>query len=75
MIKEAAELQNSCPNCRFKFNSAKSIMVAEISDWRNPYKEYLEHKVLPLREKKQANIALRHEIYIEKDTTVNYFDA
>ena len=59
IIKEAAELQNSCQNCKFIFDSAESIMVTEISDWRKPYKEYLEHKVLS-PERKEVSKLLIH---------------
>ena len=47
MTKDGAQVINACERCSVRADEKESILLVEEGDWRTPYKEYLDTRVVP----------------------------
>lgn len=47
MAKDVADVQQSCPRCQEAVDVNEALFVQEVGDWRQPYLDYLQYRLLP----------------------------
>lgn len=42
----AASVQQNCPKCQEMIDVTEALFIQEVGDWRQPYLDYLQHRLL-----------------------------